>query len=126
VLPTGENAEGVDTQLKFIATKTIGDEHLDRLHLNLTYAHKFDRPDDERSDRYEAILGYSRRLGPDTILVADFVRSEELMEGMESNIVEVGIRQQLDPLTVISIGAGAGIGDDSPDYLITIGIQRTF
>ncbi|MFT3787953.1 MAG: hypothetical protein QM770_17585 [Tepidisphaeraceae bacterium] len=125
-LPTGENAVGVDTTLKFIATKTIGDEYLDRLHLNLSWSHKFDRDDDERQDRYGVILGYSRRLDPDTILVADFIREQQLHEGFDSNIIEVGVRRQLDPQTVFSIGVGAGIGDDSPDFQLTMGLQRSF
>lgn len=124
--PTGANAEGVDERLKFIITKTIGNKHLDRLHLNLVYGHKFEEADDERADRYEVVLGYSRRLGPDTIFVADFVRRQELEEDEEHNLVEAGIRRQIDPLTVFSVGVGFGIGDESPQYGVTIGIQRTF
>jgi hypothetical protein len=125
-LPTGENSQGIDAAIKFIATKTIGNENLDRLHLNLEFAHKFDEVYGERSDRHKAILGYSRRLGPDALLVADLVRERELEDGMESNMLEVGIRWALDPRTVLSIGGGPGFGDDSPRWGATIGLQYSF
>ena len=125
--PTGYDTAGVGTELKFIATKTLGNgSHLDRLHLNVSWLHNTAVHNTQRSDRYRAILGYSRRLGPDTILVTDFERLEELDRGRNDNIVELGIRRQVTPLTVLSIGAGAGIGHDSPDYRITAGFQRSF
>lgn len=73
-----------------------------------------------------AILGYSRRLDADTILVADFVREQKREKNVEANIVEVGIRRQITPLTVLSFGLGAGTGDESPEFRATAGFQRSF
>ena len=124
--PTGYDTAGVGTELKFIATKSLGaGTHLDRLHLNVSWLHNTGPQSGQRSDRYRAILGYSRRLGPDTIIVTDFERLQELDKGRNDNIVEAGIRRQLTPRNVLSVGAGVGIGSDSPDYRITVGFQRT-
>jgi hypothetical protein len=129
ILPTGANSEGVDTTLKFLATKDIGERRIDRLHLNLEYSHKFNRAEDERKDRYAAVLGYSRRLDQSTTFIADFVHElelQELQERSKANVFELGLRRQLDAKTVISVGAGAGIGDNSLDYTVAIGFERSF
>lgn len=125
--PTGRDARGVDTDLKFIATKTLGNSLLlHRLHLNLIYRRNAKRREHERSNRYAAVVGYSRRLGPDTMLVTDFIHEQELEKGKTSNIFELGIRRQLTPLRVLSLGIGAGLNDEAPDFRITAGYQQTF
>lgn len=122
--PSGRKSAGLDTAVKFIMTKSVSNR-LDRIHLNLQFQHNAGRRFDERSTLYQAIIGYSGRIGPDTIFVADFVREQERKRGENSNIIELGIRRQLNPLTVISIGVGAGIGEESPKFRISIGIQRS-
>jgi hypothetical protein len=122
--PSGKDSAGVDTTAKAILTQTISNR-LDRLHLNAEITHNAGRMLDERSTRFTGVFGYSGRLGPDTILITDIVRQQERRRGENSNIIEVGIRRQLSPLMVLSVGAGAGVGDQSPKVLITIGIQRT-
>lgn len=125
--PTGNDSQGVDPTLKFIATKTLGaGTGFDRLHLNLAYSLN-DRPlDGERDDSWQAILGYSRRLSPETIFVADVVAEQEKDEGEEMYLLEAGIRHQVNPLTVLSIGGGAGLAEDSPDFRIVFGWQQSF
>jgi hypothetical protein len=125
-IPTGKESRGLDTTLKLITTKSISDSGLDRLHLNLAWIHNAGNRTEEREHRYSAILGYSRRLGPDTILVGDFVREQQREEGKNSNIFEIGVRQQITPLTVGTIGVGTGIGEDSPDIILTVGFQQSF
>jgi Putative MetA-pathway of phenol degradation len=124
-IPTGKDSRGFDTTLKFIATKSISQTGLDRIHLNLGWTHNAGREADEREHRYLAILGYSRRLTADTVLVADFIREQERKRGENSNVIELGIRWQLTPRAVISFGAGAGIGEESPRARATIGFQRS-
>jgi hypothetical protein len=125
--PTGVNSAGFGTELKLIATKTLGTgANLDRLHVNVAWLHNTDPKDDERSDRYSAVLGYSRRLGPDMVLVTDFVREQDLQKGNNANVVELGVRRQVDPLTVLSVGAGVGIGEQSPGFRVTAAFQRSF
>lgn len=122
--PSGRDSRGVDTAVKFIATKSISNR-FDRLHLNLELERNAGARFDERNTLYRAILGYSGRIGADTLFVADFVRRQERMRGENSNIIEAGIRRQLNPLTVLTIGAGAGIGEQSPRFQISIGVQRS-
>lgn len=124
--PTGVESAGVDTRLTVVATKTLGAiSFMPRLHLNATWAHEAGRADDERADRYIVILGYSMRVSPDVVLVADFVREQQLAEEAESNILEGGLRIQVTPQTVLVVGAGVGMGDESPDARATIGFQHS-
>ncbi len=126
-LPTGKDSRGVDTQFKFIATKTLGaGSRLQRLHLNLIYRHNAQAQATERSNRYAAIVGYSQRLNADTVGILDFVREQELKENKTANILEVGLRRQMTPLRTLAIGAGVGIGQDSPDFCLTAAFQQSF
>jgi hypothetical protein len=43
-----------------------------------------------------------------------------------ANILEVGVRRQVTPLTVLAMGVGTGIGPDSPDVRVTLAFQHTF
>jgi len=126
-LPTGKNSHGVDTQFKFIATKTLGaGTRLQRLHLNLIYRNNAKAQATERSNRYGVVLGYSQRLNADTVGILDFVREQELERGKTSNILEVGLRRQMTPLRTLAIGAGVGIGQESPKFRITTAFQQSF
>ena len=125
--PTGEDSAGVDPTVKFIATKTLGTGHnLDRLHLNLSYTYNDQSQDDERDHRFAAILGYSRRLNSETILVTDLVYEQEEEENEDSLLLELGIRYQLTPRNVLAVGAGVGLIEDAPDFRITAGFQQSF
>lgn len=127
VTPTGRDSSGLDSSFKFIATKTLGyAEKLQRVHLNFTYFNNASPRADERGNRYAAVAGYSQRVGPQMILLTDYVRQQEKERGVTSNIVEVGLRYQKTPLTVLSVGLGAGIGNQSPDFRATLGLQRSF
>ncbi len=123
--PTGPDSSGVDPTVKLLATKTIGNANMDRLHMNLGYTRNFGAEVDERSDLLSAILGYSRRLNSDTMLVSDFVLELEDEADKEAYLLELGIRHQINPQTVFSVGAGAGLTGESPDFRITVGIQRS-
>jgi hypothetical protein len=125
--PLGDEEDGVDTTLKLILSKSIcRSAQWQRVHLNLAWKHNSEANDDERDDMYKLIVGYDRRLNADTVLVLDYVREEEKEEDTEINMVEAGIRYQCTPLTVISAGAGAGIGEDSPDFRLTLAFQHSF
>ncbi|MFP5212600.1 MAG: transporter [Acidobacteriota bacterium] len=126
-LPTDEKSAGVDTTLKLIASKTLGRSTLwNRLHLNASWKHNNEAKDDEREDYYVAVVGWDVRVGPDSILIIDFIREQQEEKNKESNIVETGLRYQLTPLTVLAAGVGAGIGDDSPEVRTTLAFQHSF
>lgn len=126
-LPSGKDSRSLDTAAKFIMTKTLGQSSLlHRVHFKLAWLRNAAAEADERRNRYRAILGYSRRLGPDTMLVADVLREQGEKKGETINMLEVGARRQLTPLTVFAFGAGAGFGADSPRARLTTAIQHSF
>lgn len=126
--PSGKNAEGVDTTLKFILTRTLGRnlDSLDRIHLNAAWMHNAESRDDERDDHYLLGLGYSRRVHADAILVADYVFEQERQDDADIHLLELGLRYQCTPLTVVAAGVGMGVGEDSPDIRMTFAFQRSF
>jgi hypothetical protein len=125
--PTGGRSDGIDATLRFIATKALGTNFLlHRIHLNLAWNHHAGIRTEERRDRYTAILGYSHLLPTDTVLVADLVGEQELEKTRTSNLVEAGLRHMVMDNSVVSVGAGAGLGADSPRFRLTIGFQYSF
>jgi hypothetical protein len=70
--------------------------------------------------------GYSRRVSPDVVFVADFVRARERDAGHDSNLFEAGVRVQLTPLFLVGAGLGAGVGEEAPDVRLTLSLQHSF
>ena len=119
--------DGIDPFVGFNVDYTLGRSSLNqKLHLNLMYQFNGSQLEDERDGRYEAVLGYSYAVEASTLLVADIARWQEMEENEEVNLVEFGIRQALTPQTVLSVGVGFGIGDESPDARLTLGFQYEF
>lgn len=125
-LPTGREADGIDTVLKALITKSISRMGLDRIHLNAAWRRNAGADPMEREHRYLLVAGYSRRVGPDTVLIADYVREQEAMKDKTSDVLEIGVRYQLTPLSVLSAGAGAGVSKHSPDVRFRLGFQKSF
>jgi hypothetical protein len=126
-LPTGRESAGIDTTFTFIATKMlIPGSRFNRTHVNLSWMHNRGAAEDERVDRYRAVLGFDIRVGTDTVLVTDLYRELLMKKGERSTMFELGFRRQLTPFTLMGIGAGAGIGDQSARFRITIGFQHSF
>ena len=71
----------------------------------------------ERPERWVAIIGYSRRITPTTLLVLDYVREQLRLEGENANTIELGFRRQVTPRLVLSAGGGFGIGLESSKAL---------
>lgn len=116
--------DGVDPFVGILMDRTIGDSSLyQKIHINALYQFNGSRLDGERDGRYEVAIGYSRRLGATTMLVADLVRYQEMEEDVEVNLAEIGLRYAILPQGVISGGVGFGIGDESPDIRFTLGFQ---
>jgi len=126
--PTGKSAEGVDTTLKFLLTKTVGKslDSLDRIHFNAAWMHNAEALEDERDDHYMLGLGYSRRVHADAILVVDYIFEQERQEDTDMHLIELGLRYQCTPLSVIAAGIGTGVAEDSPELRATFAFQRSF
>ncbi len=127
IAPPYAERQGTDTDLTFIASKSLASgEHSPRVHLNLSWRHTIDNSADNRENRYIAVIGYSHPLGAKTTLLGDFVREQERERGADSNLLEIGMRHEMAPDWILSVGAGAGIGDDSPQARLLIGVQHSF
>ncbi|MFP3943732.1 MAG: hypothetical protein ACLFWF_07555 [Alphaproteobacteria bacterium] len=124
VAPWGQGDEPWQTEVKFILTKTMPSRVHQRIHFNGGWIHAYDAAGNEREDRYEIGLGYSVAVQAQTIFIADVVRSEELREGRENNLVEAGIRYQLTPLTVLTAGGAVGFAGSETDYRVLVGFQH--
>lgn len=127
-LDTGDlEDEGCDPAVKLVLSKFIGETwQYHALHLNLLWQFNDEQEADERDGRYKAVFGYSTRVNNETILIADFVREQEMEDDEEINLVELGLRMQMTPRTVLSLGTGFGISEESPDFRSTLGIQISF
>jgi hypothetical protein len=106
--PTGVRSQGVDTELKGIMTRSFGRV---RAHLNLGYEFVGHAGDGVRSGRYEIVLGAQYPLGyprfMNTTVLADVFTQQSVHAGdTNPSGVELGIRQQVAPLTVLDLGVG--------------------
>lgn len=131
--PYGYEAGGTETNVKFVATKSIGSfgtSYVPRqLHLNAIWFHNYDplsnADTSERRNRYLVGIGYSQPITNDAVLVADIYREELRDRTQAQNIVQVGVRYQLDPQTVLSGSVGTGFANHSPAFVALIGFQHT-
>jgi hypothetical protein len=128
--PTGVRSRGVDTEVKGIVTRSFGQT---RAHLNVGYEFVGHTGDGERNGRYDIVLGAQYPLGYprflNTTVLADVFTQQSVHSG-ESNPtgVEVGIRRQIAPLTVIDVGVGtefAGPSERTP-FFATVGVSVGF
>jgi hypothetical protein len=128
--PTGKYSRGVDTELKGIMTRSFGQF---RTHLNAGYEFIDHAAGGERSGRYELVLGAQYPLGYprffNTTLIADVFTQQSAHTG-ESNPtgVELGIRRQAAPLTVLDAGIGTEFAgpDERTPFFVTIGVSVGF
>ncbi|OFZ53307.1 MAG: hypothetical protein A2428_10175 [Bdellovibrionales bacterium RIFOXYC1_FULL_54_43] len=125
VIPTGKNSRGLDTSLGLALTKTLSRTgFFHRIHANAFWHHNEDPSFDERSNRYEFALGYQARLDNSNQLLFNVLRKQEVKRDKASNLVELGLRHQWNPLWVLAVGATVGIGSGSPNFMGTLGFQR--
>jgi hypothetical protein len=128
--PTGVHSRGVDTELKGIMTRSFGQT---RAHLNVGYEFIGHAGDGQRSGRYEIVLGAQYPVGyprfMNTTLLTDVFTQQSVHAG-ETNPsgVELGIRQQIAPLTIVDVGIGtefAGPAERTP-FFATVGVSVGF
>ena len=131
--PSGEDSDGVDSNVKGILTKGINRA---RFHLNAGFTNIGDPGRQERDFRYTFVLGADHPLdlgvlpvavGLENLVMFDVVVERSALEGDDPLwTAELGIRHQINPWTLLTLGTGAGLSDEAPDYLVTIGFQYTF
>jgi hypothetical protein len=104
-----------------------------RTHLNVGYEFVGHTSHSERDGRYELVLGAQYPLGYprhfDTTLLADVFTQQSVHTGDRNpSGVEVGIRRQIAPLTVVDVGVGTefvGPADRTP-FFATLGVSVGF
>ena len=128
--PTGTASSGVDARVKGLVTKSF--ERLS-IHFNPTYAVFSGTQPFERDGRYEMALGASYPLGAPkhtlTTIVGDIFTEQAPRRGDPQIAgVEMGVRQQWTPWTVLDVGIGtefAGPTNRSSVFL-TVGFSVGF
>jgi hypothetical protein len=125
--PTGHAGYGIDLSLKVLASKTLGASlAIPQLHLNLSWTRRGGRLPQERRDLYGLIIGYSRILTPNMVMVADYFRQQLPVAGRTEDVLEVGLRRALSRMMVAAVGVGYGLNRDSRDFHIQSSIEVTF
>jgi len=125
-IPTGMNATGWAPAATLLVSKTLSrGSWFHALHLNAAWLRNSDAGIDERLNRYRITLGYELRLDPNNMVLMDLQREQQKERKNESNLFEIGLRHQWNPLTVLAIGTGVGFSDESPDFRATLGFQRS-
>ncbi|MBE7196349.1 MULTISPECIES: hypothetical protein [Methylobacterium] len=137
--PYGRMAGGTETELKFLATKSIGTPDPEglspysyvprRIHFNASWFHNYDPTtgrEAERRDRYRVGVGYSQLVSNNVVLVADIFRETDRERGRAVNLAEIGARYIVTPQTVLTGGVGVGFGGDRrQDFRVTAGLQHS-
>jgi hypothetical protein len=127
IFPLDGEGGGVDAEAGLYLSKAIGGmDGKHRLHLNLLGYYDNDAESDERDFRYMAIAGYSCQVTPKTSIVADFVREQLDDSGENANIVELGTKHEFNDTFAVALGAGAGLGEESPDFVAHAGFSFRF
>lgn len=125
-LPTAQGSQGWDPTIGILASRNLGLGGLDhRLHFNFSFHHNA-KADNQRDNCLKLLVGYDLRIGADTLLLVDFIREEESDRRLTSNMVEIGIRREFNRDTTVGAGFGIGLDDQSPDFRVTLGLQRVF
>lgn len=134
----GRDAGGTETELKILATKSVGTPDLmgltplsyvpRQVHFNASWFHNYDPLvglNAERSDRYRVGIGYSQPVSNDLVVVADVYREISRRIGEVTNMFELGRRYILTPQTVVTASVGVGFGNSENRFKSLIGFQHS-
>ncbi len=133
--PTGEYSDGIGGEVQLRISKEFAEKH--GLHLTLKGYYESEEDDDdnglfdddEGSDHefgYMAVLGYTFKPVDSTTLIADIAVGEAPGEYENTNLLEVGLTHEFNEMVEIGLGVGAGLDDDSPDFVAQAGIEFKF
>jgi hypothetical protein len=123
--PTGEEASGFDPYFLVFASKLVpGSSYWHGIHANGMLQLNADRKEEERSSRYQVVVGYAFRISASLIGIIDGVREQKTKQGVTEHRGELGLRYQVTPLLVATLGGGAGVaGDDTVVGRANAGLQ---
>jgi len=125
-LPYGPGGRSTQTTVIGAASwETPGSNPLS-FHLNLGWLARPDPSPEERPHRYRVAVALTQALSPDTVLLAAYRRDQQERGERDLNLVLAGIRTRITPDTTLGLVGGVGIGQDSPELHIGLGIERQF
>ena len=127
-LPYGYDDDTTETTLALLGSLPLGQgADVPWLHANVAWTRGFNiEEEEERRDRYSAVLGLAVPVARSTGLIFDVVREQESEKRRYNNLVEAGVRHVLPDDFVLASGAGVGFGDSETDFRFLIGIQKGF
>jgi hypothetical protein len=125
----GFNTGPVETSLKLVATKPLGNLSEKRdIHLNIGWTHNTNPGPDERSERYAIGVAYAQPFDAMTLLVVALVGEQELEQRTNRMMVEFGIRHKVSDELVVSAGGGifriTGPSEPTDGFRFVVGFQR--
>jgi hypothetical protein len=128
-VPYGFNPGAVETSLKLIATKPLGNLSENRdIHLNIGWTHNTNPGLDERSDRYSIGFAYAQPFDSKTLLILALVGEQELEQRTNRALIEFGVRHKVSEELVVSAGAGVfritGPSERVDGFRFVVGFQR--
>lgn len=132
--PTGEESDGVGGEAQLRFSKSFAEKH--GLHLTLKGyyesedddddQHLFDEDEDDDGLGYMAVLGYTFKPAESTTLIADVAVGETSDEDENTNLLELGLKHEFNDSIEIGLGVGAGLDDDSPNFVAHAGVEFKF
>jgi len=97
------------------------------LSFNAGWSELFNAEPGERAGRYEFAVGLTQNLAQDTSLGVSYLRNQQDRGEKDQNIIAAGVWHRLGRAgPIMAVGAGAGIGDDSPSFLIFASLKWLF
>jgi hypothetical protein len=122
-----DNGGTYETTLALLASQPLGSgADAPYLHANLFWTHAYHRGEDDRADRFGAVLGLAAPIAESTALVIDVLHEQDEAEGAITNLAELGLRHRLPGDATIGLGAGVGFGGSTTDFRLLLGIQKSF
>jgi hypothetical protein len=122
-LPTGPSDSGLQNETGLFATQSLDGTEKNELHLNLYWIHSTHPGENELRHRYRAIIGYNNDINEKWMALADIVREQGPEWNQFSNTIEVGAIYASSEKQNFALGLGAGIGEQSQKFRVTIGYQ---
>jgi hypothetical protein len=122
--PTSEDAHGFDPYLQVYLSKLLpGMDYWNGVHVNGRWQFNTERGTEERSGRYRIVVGYAFRISASMIAIIDGVREQMMKTNVTEDRGELGVRYQITPLIVGTLGGAAGVADDTFVARATAGLQ---